>query len=701
MKNILTIVVMLISITISAQVGINNTSPKATLDITAKTSGTKPEGLIIPQLSGDNIHTATATAVYGAAQKGLIVYASSADTNPTGATVNITAAGYYYFDGSAWQRILETSSGDTTNDGWVNDTTNSMVKLGAKADGTARAAATDFVVKDDGKVGIGTSAPSTNLDVIGSEIRLRGGDNPVLRIHSAANEVNKGGSIEFNENGTNWGMRIRHSTGSDTSTTEGMIIESKISGVYSPILTLDETTKFVGIGTTTPKAALHLLNSARFELPHRMKDRVLKTSSDNGDLYWAPSNTNYGAGASTTITSLANGASATYTFANTKGMVRIATAISFCGRYWQKDFDFDTTNSTIAFITGSGVGNPDGGGSETMTSNSSYNLTGSMILCADSSYPGLPATITISGNTLTITNNSNVARNYYITEFPYLSPMINLYTENGSLSSNRTVNLAANTLAFNSSATTGTSHFSVDGSTFSVDAVNNRVGIGTIATVPKANLHVSSPAGQSTPIAAFSIVNCGSGCSQGTAKNIVLNNIHTNNSLFASIDFVPGGDPTDPSGASIQGIDRDFTNNYAGLSFFTRNATDYDSRMVIKSSGNVGIGTSAPATTLTVNGIISSGVQNISTAGTAVNRTVVSATTNFVLPSAVTNPGAIIFTRNINTSGSITVTTAGGNMFNGGSTASATSYAMNATDQTKSIIWISDGINWTAMTSNF
>ncbi|WP_042721650.1 hypothetical protein [Flavobacterium sp. B17] len=56
---------------------------KATLDITAKTSGTKPEGLIIPQLAGNDIRTATTAGVYGTNQKGLIIFASSADTNPT------------------------------------------------------------------------------------------------------------------------------------------------------------------------------------------------------------------------------------------------------------------------------------------------------------------------------------------------------------------------------------------------------------------------------------------------------------------------------------------------------------------------------------------------------------------------------------------------------------------------------------------
>ncbi|SEM57723.1 hypothetical protein SAMN05421856_104280 [Chryseobacterium taichungense] len=167
MKYLFVTAALLFSMIAFAQVGINNNSPKATLDITAKTSGTKPEGLIIPQLSGNNIHTATAAGIYGANQIGLIVYASAADTNPTGPTANITTAGYYYFDGNAWQKMAGASSGDTTNDAWINDTNNGLVKLGAKADGTARAAGSDFIAKDNGQVGIGTSSPdaSAALDV--------------------------------------------------------------------------------------------------------------------------------------------------------------------------------------------------------------------------------------------------------------------------------------------------------------------------------------------------------------------------------------------------------------------------------------------------------------------------------------------------------------------------------------------------------
>lgn len=70
----------------------------------------------------------------------------------------------------------------------------------------------------------------------------------------------------------------------------------------------------------------------------------------------------------------------------------------------------------------------------------------------------------------------------------------NIYNTNGTLTGNRTVSQAGNSLAFSSTATTGTSHFSVDGSTFSVDAVNNRIGIGT--TTPKNLLDLGSGNGK-------------------------------------------------------------------------------------------------------------------------------------------------------------------------------------------------------------
>lgn len=84
---------------VHGQVGINTTTPKATLDVVAKTTdGSKPEGFIAPRLTGDQIKAADAQ--YDTAQAGTVIYAKSAVTTPSTKTANITSAGYYYFDGN-------------------------------------------------------------------------------------------------------------------------------------------------------------------------------------------------------------------------------------------------------------------------------------------------------------------------------------------------------------------------------------------------------------------------------------------------------------------------------------------------------------------------------------------------------------------------------------------------------------------------
>lgn len=103
-KNLSAAVVLLFSAVMYSQVGINNQDPKATLDITAKTTdGSKPEGIIAPRLTGDQLKAADAQ--YGSDQKGAIVYATAPVTVSSTKTADITSEGYYFFDGSSWKKI--------------------------------------------------------------------------------------------------------------------------------------------------------------------------------------------------------------------------------------------------------------------------------------------------------------------------------------------------------------------------------------------------------------------------------------------------------------------------------------------------------------------------------------------------------------------------------------------------------------------
>jgi hypothetical protein len=58
-----------------------------------------------------NSAAAATPAIYGAAQTGALVYVKAvAGSTPAGQTANVTAPGYYYFDGLRWQSLLKASA---------------------------------------------------------------------------------------------------------------------------------------------------------------------------------------------------------------------------------------------------------------------------------------------------------------------------------------------------------------------------------------------------------------------------------------------------------------------------------------------------------------------------------------------------------------------------------------------------------------
>jgi len=161
------------------KVGIGTNTPQATLDIKAGSNGSVAEGLIAPRLTGTQLQGFT----YTSSQTGAIVYVTAAPATPAGQTANVTAAGYYFFDGSTWQKIMSGSvangdlaagvggiykgsgalSGNTTvTQGGNTLTFTSTATNGFSVDGT-----TLSVDAANNAVGIGTAAPNTNaaLDI--------------------------------------------------------------------------------------------------------------------------------------------------------------------------------------------------------------------------------------------------------------------------------------------------------------------------------------------------------------------------------------------------------------------------------------------------------------------------------------------------------------------------------------------------------
>lgn len=90
----------------TGRVGINTTTPAATLDVVANTTdNARPDALLVPRLSRTQL--AAKDAAYTAAQNGALTFVNILDGSAAGKTVNVTATGFYYYDApnSVWVAV--------------------------------------------------------------------------------------------------------------------------------------------------------------------------------------------------------------------------------------------------------------------------------------------------------------------------------------------------------------------------------------------------------------------------------------------------------------------------------------------------------------------------------------------------------------------------------------------------------------------
>lgn len=85
-----------ISLHTTAQVGINTSSPKASLDITKTSNTTVPEGFLTLRITGQEL--AAKDNLYGDDQNSTVVYVTAAPTASTTKTSNVTVPGFYYYN---------------------------------------------------------------------------------------------------------------------------------------------------------------------------------------------------------------------------------------------------------------------------------------------------------------------------------------------------------------------------------------------------------------------------------------------------------------------------------------------------------------------------------------------------------------------------------------------------------------------------
>ncbi len=97
--------IILFTTTVSGQVGINNTSPKSTLDITGVTTATVPDGILIPRFTTTEL--AAKDNAYGSPQNGAMVFVTAGTGIAATKTSDITGVGFYYYDDitSKWKIV--------------------------------------------------------------------------------------------------------------------------------------------------------------------------------------------------------------------------------------------------------------------------------------------------------------------------------------------------------------------------------------------------------------------------------------------------------------------------------------------------------------------------------------------------------------------------------------------------------------------
>ena len=156
----LCLLTFLLAVKVNAQTGINTKSPNKDAALHVESTN---KGVLIPRLSFGSTTTSSPLTAHVA---GMLVY----NTATAGSSPTEVKPGFYFNDGARWVKIADETVTDPTEDAWVNE--NGEIVLGSKSDGsTVRDDGTEFVIKDNGNVGIGTSAPTSILHTKGA-IRL-------------------------------------------------------------------------------------------------------------------------------------------------------------------------------------------------------------------------------------------------------------------------------------------------------------------------------------------------------------------------------------------------------------------------------------------------------------------------------------------------------------------------------------------------
>jgi hypothetical protein len=268
MKKITVLFVLLFSMMLNAQVGVNTTNPdpSSMLDITATN-----KGVLVPRVSLANVTTTMLDGTNTAAT-GLLIW------NTNAATTGGNGIGFYYFNGTQWMPITQTIPTDA--DWHEVGTSNPPDNINDN-------------IFTNGNVGIGTINPANRLDVVGG---TSASVNRLMTIRSNFTTANTGTGLAL-INSTSGISNVGSEFESVTTNASGLShLRFKVHGGGGPNGALLERMRIlgngnVGIGTDTPLDRLHIAGNIRMVDGNQAVGRVMKSNA-NGTASWQDDNDN-------------------------------------------------------------------------------------------------------------------------------------------------------------------------------------------------------------------------------------------------------------------------------------------------------------------------------------------------------------------------------------------------------------------------